>query len=816
MRIPALILLLCSLFCKVSAQGIRSNLAFKGTLVDSLSGKPLPYVTVSLQDLKTKVAIKTVVSKEDGSFAVVAPENKDLLLVLASTGYNDQSIVLLKGAERILGAISLSLANKQMKEYTVVAARPVIKRDLDGITYDVSADPETPALSVLDIMRKVPLLSVDASDNIKLKGKGNYKILINGKESSMLAKNPSDVLRSMPATNIEKIEVITTPPAKYDAEGLAGIINIITKKKIDEGYNIGINGRLNSIWGPGINLNGTYKKGKFGLSGYAGYNVRNIQTNSSGSDQLFFADHSTLSQNGTHTQGSHNNYGNAEWSYEFDSLNFLNGSIEFYNGDNKQGGNLLSNNFDFNQTILQAYRLLSDGRNTYQGTDVDVTYQHGFKRDKNQLLTISYRYGYSPNTQHVDYIITDTINYRTPSFRQYNNSGNKEHTFRIDYVQPFKKVTMEVGGKVKIRNNFSDFESNVYNDSSKDYLLNPEQTNDFNYNQDIYSFYNSYQVKWSKWNAKAGYRLENTTVHANFVSEASTVNQNYTNLIPSLSIQRSLNLSSLTLGYTDRINRPGIDQLNPFVDKGNPNFISTGNPNLHPEINHSFEINYSRFTKTSVTIGMSYSFSNNSIQTVNSLQVDSLPNNTKDTVTLTTFQNLGNNRDLGMNFNVNFSKIENLSISLNGQVSHVWLKGTYNGQFFRNDGYTGNAFVNAGYKFGKGYRVGLDAGVFSGDVNLQGKSSSFLFTSYLLSKSFLDKKLTLSLVAINPYSRFFNNTSTITTPDFHQSSYNETFYRSFSLRFNFKFGKLNSDIARNRQVNSNDDTKSAKPAGGNQ
>lgn len=226
MRIPALILLLCSLFCKVSAQGIRSNLAFKGTLVDSLSGKPLPYVTVSLQDLKTKVAIKTVVSKEDGSFAIVAPENKDLLLVLASTGYNDQSIVLLKGAERILGAISLSLANKQMKEYTVVAARPVIKRDLDGITYDVSADPETPALSVLDIMRKVPLLSVDASDNIKLKGKGNYKILINGKESSMLAKNPSDVLRSMPATNIEKIEVITTPPAKYDAEGLAGIINI--------------------------------------------------------------------------------------------------------------------------------------------------------------------------------------------------------------------------------------------------------------------------------------------------------------------------------------------------------------------------------------------------------------------------------------------------------------------------------------------------------------------------------------------------------------------------------------------------------------
>ena len=146
--------------------------------------------------------------------------------------------------------------------------KPLIKRDLDGITYDVSADPETPVLSALDMMRKVPLLSVDASDNIKLKGKSNYKIFINGKESALMAKNPSDVLRSMPATNIERIEVITTPPAKYDAEGLAGIINIITKKKMDEGYNIGVNGRLNTVWGPGINLNGTYKKGKFGFSGY--------------------------------------------------------------------------------------------------------------------------------------------------------------------------------------------------------------------------------------------------------------------------------------------------------------------------------------------------------------------------------------------------------------------------------------------------------------------------------------------------------------------------------------------------------------------
>ena len=197
-------------------------------------------------------------------------DSLEYLLVIAFTGFDNKTIMVKRGQSADLGTISLKPSDKQMKEVTVVAVKPLIKRDLDGISYDVAADPETPVLSVLDMMRKVPLLSVDGSDNIKLKGKTNYKILINGKESALMAKNPSDVLRSMPATNIERIEVITTPPAKYDAEGLAGIINIITKKKIDEGYNIGLNGRLNTVWGPGINLNGTYKKGKFGFSGYVG------------------------------------------------------------------------------------------------------------------------------------------------------------------------------------------------------------------------------------------------------------------------------------------------------------------------------------------------------------------------------------------------------------------------------------------------------------------------------------------------------------------------------------------------------------------
>jgi hypothetical protein len=809
MKTLSLTTLLSWILCQTWAQSNNNSINLKGTVVDSATGKPLAYATLVIQNSKTKTAVKNFLSKDDGSFELSLTDSLDYTMVFAFTGYDNKTIPIKRGQSADLGRVSLTLSGKQMKEVTVVAVRPIIKRDLDGITYDVSADPETPALDALDMMRKVPLLSVDASDNIKLKGKSNYKILINGKESALMAKNPSDVLRSMPATNIERIEVITTPPAKYDAEGLAGIINIITKKKLDEGYNIGVNGRLNTVWGPGINLNGTFKQGKFGFSGYVGYNVRHSQTNGIGGEQDFFSDNSSLVQQGTNTTAAHNTYGNAELSYEFDSLNLLTGSLEFYSGNFSQDGNQLSNSYDSNKTLTQAYRLMSDASNAFGGLDASLNYQRGFRNDKNRLLTLSYKYSYSPNTQNVNNTVSDTVNFYLPDYKQNNHAGNSEHTIQVDYVQPIKKVNLEAGAKTILRNNFSNYESSNYNDVTKEFEVNPSQTNDFSYDQDIYSIYNSYSAKWDKWNAKAGLRLEHTTVNADFVSSSSTVTQDYNNLIPSLSVQRSLKNSSISLGYTDRISRPGIYQLNPFVDESNPNFITTGNPNLQPEVNHTFELNYSTFSKNSVTAGISYSFSNNSIQTVTHLQAVS-NGSLIDTTTVTTYENLGSNKTLGLNLNLNFTSVKDLSISLNSQLSHVWLKGTYNDQFYTNDGYTGNAFLNIGFKFGSGYRIGFDAGYFSGDINLQGKTSSYIFNSYVFSKTFLNKRLTLSAVVNNPYSQFFTFRSTTSTPDFYQSSYNEIFYRSFALRFNFKIGKLNSDIKRNQRGINNDDKKAGK------
>ena len=791
-------------------------LTVKGIAVDSLTKQPVSYVTVALEDAGTKVPIRSGLTKEDGSFELKGSSGRSYLLSLVFVGYDTKEIIIpATGIDVNLGNIFLRASTKQLKDVAIVAARPLMKQEVDRISYDVAADPEGKSLTALDMMRKVPLLTVDASDNIQLKGSGNYKILVNGKESALLAKNPSDVLRSMPATNIIRIEVITTPPAKYDAEGLAGIINIITVKNADQGYNIGINTRYNTIWGPGVNLNSTVKEGKFGFSGYAGFGRQNKTSNPFTNTQTFFANQSVLSQSGISTYTGNYKYGDGEFSYEIDSLNLLTASVDIETGVNDQQSLGLTQTKNANYNITQQYIQNSFNNSNNTGVDAAINYQLGFKKSKDQLLTLSYRYNYSPNDQNNQSLFSDTVKYTQPNYRQYNNSGNREQTIQVDYAQPFKKFSLEAGGKAIFRNNFSNFKLDTLVTNSNDYQPNQQQTNDFNYHQNVYSLYNSYQLKLDKWTGKAGLRLEETTINADFSSVGSNLNTSYNNFIPSVSIQRQLKNSSINFGFTERIQRPDISQLNPFVDQSNPQFVSTGNPNLKPELNHVFELNYSRFSTGSINIGLSYSFSNNSIQNVSSLKQQK-NKDTIETVTYTTYENLGSNQTLGLNINTNYPLTKQLSLSINGLLNRVWLKGYYNGGQYSNSGFVGNMFFNISYRFPTGYRIGTNTGFFSGNVNLQGKSSYFIFNQFVFSKELLKKAASVSFVANNPYSKYWAGNSTTRTNDYYQvTNYNQT-YRSFAIRLSYKFGKLNSDIKKNQHGIENDDTKGSTKNNGNQ
>ena len=809
-----------------SAPAAAQTITITGTVIDSANNKPMGYVTVAIQDSKTHIGVKSGLTKDDGTFSFKAPAGKIYEAVLVFVGYRNKTITINgNGTDFNVGRVSIAASSSQLKEVSVTAARPLMKQEVDRISYDIQADPDNKALSVLDMMRKVPLLTVDGNDNIQLKGSGNYKILINGKESALVAKNPSDILKSMPATNIEKIEVITTPPAKYDAEGLAGIINIVTKKNADQGYNIGFNSRFNTVFGAGYNINGTVKQGKFGASFFGGFGSNGDLTVGSGNIENIFNPATkqvitTIDQIGTTRQKGNFHYGGAELSYEIDTLNLLTASVDLFGNDQHQYTNQLSNT-DSLGILTQAFNLNNSNHGTFAGFDASFNYQLGFKKSKDELLTFSYKYSYSPNKQFNDNLFSDRFKYPLqsyPDYQQYNNAGDRDHTIQVDYASPLnKKISIEAGAKAILRSNYSYYHVDDRDTLTQQYISNEALTNNFTYHQNILSLYNSYQLKMDKWTGKAGLRLEHTGINADFTSAGVTTAPSYNNLIPSISVQRSFKSSSINFGYTQRIQRPVIFQLNPFVDKSNPTFINTGNPALKPELDNTFELTYSNYTKNSINIGLSYAFSNNSIQNVSSLRrVPVAGTDSTTTVTYTTFENLGANKTLGLNVHTNINLTKQFSLGLNGQVNHVWLSGSFNGGMYRNDGFTGHAFGNLRYKFDNGFAVSFNAGYFSGNVNLQGSSSNFIFNQYLLSKDFLNKKLTLVLVANNPYTKFNTFRNTINSTYFYQESYNQNYYRSFAFRVNFKFGKFNGNIKKNEHGIENDDTKGGnKSSSGN-
>jgi len=794
---------LCITVCSFAQTATPSNATIKGSVIDSATNQPLGYATIALVDATTNQPVKSTFSKDDGTFILSGLTEKTYKLALVNVGYAGKTIPLSewKGVKDV-GRLLIAPVSGQLKEVTVAAVRPLMKREVDRIAFDVQADPENKVLTVLDMMRKVPLLSVDATDQIKMQGNTNFKILINGKPSALVAKSPSDVFRSMPASNIEKIEVITTPPAKYDSEGLAGIINIITKKNIDQGYNGSVNTRYSNLWGPGVNVNLTVKKGKFGLAGYAGYNKRNNLTTSNSNlnenYDLNGARESTLNQNGDRTNSGNNAYVSTELSYEADSLNLLTGLVEYYKGNNYADANLLSNLQNFKDSkFSNSYRSLNNSDNSYSGLSAGLDYQLGFKRNKDQTLTASYKLNRSKNIQFNDVGFYEKVNYIQNNYQQFNNSGSNEHTLQLDYVQPIKKLNFEAGAKAIFRNNFSDSHNDIQNAVTNAYVTDSKQNQAFDYQQNVYSVYNSYQYKFNdKWVAKGGLRLEHTTVNANTV-----VDQKYSNLVPSLSIQRSFKSSSLNLGYTDRIQRPGIWQLNPFVDSLNRNFISQGNPNLRPVINHSIELTYSNFKKGSFNFGVNYKFANNTVESITTI-------NTATATSVSTYDNVGSNKRLGADLSINYPFTTKLNFNVNSQLVHVWLKGYVNGVLYNAKGYQGHTFSGLSYKFDNGYRLGANIDFDSRYVMLQGRDNYWLGYSASASKEFWNKKATLSVYANTPFQKYRTIDNTVRTPTSYQLTLNNQYARAINISFNYKFGSLGGELKKSKRGISNDDVSS--------
>jgi outer membrane receptor protein involved in Fe transport len=786
------------------AQQTADKLLVKGIVIDSVTNKPLDYTTVALTDLKTSQAIKSMLTKTDGTFEFTPPANGHYVIALVYIGYRSKLIPLSVPAGNTLiylGKILMQPASGELKEVAIVGAKPLLKREIDRVSFDVQADPESKANDALEMLRKVPMITVDANEVIQLKGSDNYQIFINGKPSALMSNSPSDVLKSMPAATIKRVEVITVPPSKYDGEGLVGIINIITLEKSDAGINGTAFARINDVMGERGSISLAAKKDKFNLNLFLGAGHIKLNNTAGGSDLTTFSPATNLSQQGRNINAGNVNNGRTEITYEVDTLHLLTATADFVNRRFTPVTTRNSQLFALPDSLKQSYQLNNTGVNSIGAFDLGANYQLGFKKNKDELLTLSYQYSYSSRDQDNDIATTGRFNYDKNDYNQQNNTVSKEHTFQLDFLKPLNKLTIEAGAKAILRINSSDFEEEDLDPASGQYIANDTLTDHFTYHQNVYSVYNSYQLKLTDWIVKGGLRAENTVISGNFAAAGALANQNYLNFTPAISIQRNYkNSQSITFGYTERVERPSISQLNPFVDRSDPEFILTGNPNLRPVVNHIAELGFSKFGKLSLNASLNYAFANNTIQNVTSL--------ISDTVSKSTYLNVGKNESAGINLSISYPFTDKLNFNMNTQLAHVWITGTYNSEFYRNNGSQGNFSANLGYKFAAGFTTGLNLNYMSGNVYLQGKSSDFVYTSVVIIKDFLNKKVTISLTVNNPYQKYNTYSSYTNTPDFQQSAYSQQYYRNFRLAFNYKFGSVKGEVKTTKRGIKNDDVKS--------
>ena len=805
-----------------------ADYTIKGQVVDSLSNETVPYATLSIALANApQKAIKLLACDDDGKFTTTLKQPGTYIMSMQSLGKLPavKRFTLSEGKKSLnLGKLFMNDDTQQINEVTVVAQKPLVTVEVDKITYSLDDDPEAKTNNALEMFRKVPMITVDGEDKIQLKGSSNYKIYMNGKPSNLLSgENASDVLKSMPASSIKNIEVITDPGSKYDAEGVGGIINIITSKNAMQGYTgtVRVNASTLGSFGGGGYV--SLKVGNLGLTANYGYNNRNSPWNDSHSERETDEDRLTegrptkLIEDGRSKYKGPFQYGYLEASYEIDTLNLISVGANLFRGKSKNLSELdaVLNPLgdEFNSSPIYKFHRNSVSEGTFGSTDLNVDYQHSTSK-KDELLTVSYRFSQSPNDSESNTELSDVVNYylsnEYPKWN-INDASTIEHTGQIDYTTPlFNKQTLEAGVKYINRQNKSNTLEQIYNDSTKMWEDHSRDNSQFRHTQHIYSAYLGYLIRLNKFGIKAGVRAEGTSLKAEFARKPDMdFSTNYFDVVPNATLTYQIDMSTqIRLGYNMRIQRPGIWYLNPYINDVDPQNISQGNPNLDSEKSNNVNLNFSKFTqKFSINASLSYTFVNNPIERYSftaDFPVDD-PRSQYNGAMWNTYDNIGKKQQVGMFLYGNWSPTTWFRIYMNGGLDYTDLKAPT--LDLKKDGVSGRVFAGTQFTLPKDFRINLNGGYFSPWIMLQGKQSPFYFAGLNVSKDFLKKKLSVSVGANNPFWKTMKMEMTTNGEGFRNVSTNWRSAREFRFSVSYRFGTMKGQIKKVRRGISNDDSK---------
>ncbi len=805
-----------------------------GVVQDSTNNQGVEFATVAVLDAITRKPINGDVCDDKGKFTLSKIPAGNYIISISFIGYTTKMIkvqLINSRSEVDLGNIILSPTAKMLRAVEIIGQRPLIEEKVDRTVYNAENDATAKGGDATDVLRRVPLLTVDLDGNVSLRGNQNIKVLVNNKPSTITASSISDALKQIPADQIKTVEVITSPSARYDAEGSAGIINIILKKNNLEGLSLNVNSSA-GYRGTNLGLNGSYRKGKLGLSlgghGRSQYNTPGKFYNNQTTFNTTTGDTTQNIQNAsTRNQNLFGNY-TLGMDYDLDKNNSLVGSVRFgvRNGhvyqDNLVTQSFINTSENPNGQSTKNINSLSNSNSV----DASLNYTHLFAKKNREfnLLTL-----YSQNNGNNNFVTETTQSnlIATPAFiKNQNPTLNTEATVQADYQTPVKELQLiEFGGKAIMRqanSNYNYFQAGsdgVY--SAIPIGTNPlYSSNLLKYTQNISAGYFSYTMSTkSKYSLKAGVRYEYTTINAENQTLKIPIHD-YGILVPSLNLSKRLdNGNMIKISYNRRIQRPSIQNLNPNTTASNSLNVSTGTPTLTPEYTNNYEIGYSMNVQNS-----SFNFSgfmrttNNAIQQVRNSEIISL-NGVNTSVIKTTYGNIGIQDAYGASFFAHISISNKFSLSGGTDTYYAVLKNpnpSIPAYAASNSGWVYNVRMFGNYSINKGWGLQFFGFYRGRQVLLQGFQGAFRIYSLSLQKEFNEKKGSIGIGAENFLTPTMTvNTSTVSSI-LNQQGYTKYYNFNFKITFNYRIGKMsiNDQPKRRRMTINNDDLKDNGGNGG--
>ncbi len=790
-----------------AAQATDTNIGKKITLsitvIDSLTRKSLSNASISFINRNTNKAMRQGLTDEKGSINWEAVPAGNYSILISYSGYVlwKRTLLLLDSIENHHQHIiaQLQQQSKILQNVVVTAPRTLVENRIDKIVYNAEKDISSQGGVATDILRKIPQVTVDADGNVELLGNSSILFLIDGKPSGIFANSVADALQSIPASQILKVEVMSSPSAKYDATGTGGVINIILKKSNVQGTSGNISLAAGSRLENGsVNLG--WKKNNIGLSAYYSGNAQlnavtptgmdRVTSVNVGSNRLIQESQINFSRNGYKTGLSF------DWNLDEQNSIALSAGLHHFSNRNNGLMNQQLISYDVSGIQLTNSSSLRDFTNNYSSNTIEnaASLKHSFKKEK-QALEIGYSGSFSNNNTY--YNQTQFSKQGLPAIAGASslNPGHQNAMYiSIDYTHPFKNdVLLETGLKTGWESILSNADVYSLNLSTGIQDKDTSQSYRSDYRRKIYAAYMVLSFSAFKYfDIKAGGRFEYTANNAQYSNSGLVPVPSYNNLAPSVVVSHTFsNKQTIKFSYAYRLERPDYRDLNPFMNLSDPHNITTGNPNLQPEIGHNYHLDYNINSPGGITANLLLFYERNSpdikpyITYYPSYKIgDSLYSD----VTITSRADISAEVKTGVNLSLSIPFSKKLTVRSNIMVYDRHLRNfnetpnSINSIGFRTN-------LNANYQFNSKWVVEC-FGNYNLGMKWQGKQPNLFSYTLAGRKQFLHAKASVGFVLVNVFNKYIDQKTLVLSNNLVTNSYRNIPYRSFGISFTYKFGKL--------------------------